>query len=233
MHLFVSFISNLRDTRSYNAKVQRKFLQCGSHLLVAVTALNNDRRGDFNYVLTNTDCTGNRRFSKALETVVRGYGLADVWENVPLRAADTHYTSHGTARFDRIYVTSSLSAQKVGVETVVTASTYHLAVCLRIKLEAPLLQGGRGLWKMNTELLEDTTIRSRFQHEWTRWILQEGKYPDMVAWWEKYAKWKIRFLFIQEGIARIREDMINENFYCACIYDILRDRRHPRQKTPT
>ena len=27
--------------------------------------------------------------------------------------------------------------------------------------------------------------------------------------------------------------MINETFYYACIYDILKDRRHPREKTPT
>jgi hypothetical protein len=85
---------------------------------------------------------------------------------------------------------------------MVATFTYHLAVCQRIKLEAPLLQGGRGLWKMNTELLEDKTIRSRFQREWTRWRLQEGKYPDVVTLWEKYVKWKIRFLFTQEGIAR-------------------------------
>ena len=41
------------------------------------------------------------------------------------------------------------------------------------------------------------------------------------------------FLFIQEGTARTREDMINENFYYACIYVIVKDRRYPREKTPT
>jgi hypothetical protein len=42
--------------------------------------------------------------------------------------------------------------------------------------------------------------------------ISKGKYPDMVTWWEKYLKRKIRFLVIQEGTARTREDMINENF---------------------
>ena len=96
---------------------------------------------------------------------------------------------------------------------MVAGFTYHLAVCLQINLEAPLLQGGRGMWKMNTKLLEDTTTRNRFQQEWTRWRLQEGKYPDMVTWWEKYVIWKRRLRFIQEVIARTREVMINENFY--------------------
>jgi hypothetical protein len=34
--------------------------------------------GDFNCVLTNTDSTGNIKFRKALEKVVRGFGLVDV-----------------------------------------------------------------------------------------------------------------------------------------------------------
>ena len=55
-----------------------------------------------------------------------------------------HYTPHGAARLERIYVTSNLSGQKVGVETVYAAFIEHLAVCLRIKLEAPLLQRSRG-----------------------------------------------------------------------------------------
>lgn len=44
---------------------------------------------------------------------------------------------------------------------------------------------------------------------------------------------KNRFPFIQEKTERPREDMINENFYCACIYDIMKDHKHPREKTLT
>jgi hypothetical protein len=153
-----------------------------------------------------------------------------MWGTVSPREVYTHYTPHGAARLDRIYVTSKLNYQKVGVETVFAAFTDHLAVCLRIMLEAPLLQRGRGLWHMNTKLLGETTFRNRFQQEWTRWRLQEGKYPDRVTLWEIYVRRKIRFLFIQERAERTREDTINESFYYACIYDILKDHRHPREK---
>jgi hypothetical protein len=44
---------------------------------------------------------------------------------------------------------------------------------------------------------------------------------------------EIRFLFIKEGAAKSRKDMLNQNFYYACIYDILNNRRYPREKTPT
>jgi hypothetical protein len=63
------------------------------------------------------------------------------------------------------------------------------------------LQRVQGLWKMNRKLLEDTTVRIRFQQEWTRW-------------WEKYFKRNIRLLFVQEGTVRNLENMIKEKFYC-------------------
>jgi hypothetical protein len=87
----------------------------------------------------------------------------------------THYTSHGAARIDPIYVTSIHSGQEVRVETVVVTFTNYLEVCLRIKLEARLLQRGQGLWKMDTKMLDDKTSRNRFEQEWTRWRLQEKK----------------------------------------------------------
>jgi len=97
------------------------------------------------------------------------------------------------------------------VETVVRTLSDHLAVCIRIKLEASLLQS-RGLWNINTKRLEDTTIRNRFQQvrTWTRLLVR--KYPDTVAWWEKYVKRKLVYLFIQEVAAGNREDVINEIF---------------------
>lgn len=39
--------------------------------------------GDFNCVLSKNGCTGNINYSKALDTVVRGFGLIDLWRTVP------------------------------------------------------------------------------------------------------------------------------------------------------
>jgi alpha-galactosidase len=128
-----------------------------------------------------------------------------------------HITLLMAALLDLIYVTSNLRDKWVGVETVVVALTDHLAVSLRIKLETSLLQRGRGLWKKNTKPLEYTITRSRFQQEWTRGRLLERKHPDMVTWWENYVKRKILYIFIQDATARTRVDVINDNFYYACI----------------
>ena len=104
---------------------------------------------DFNCVLSQADCTGNRNYSKALDKLVQGLELTDVWQTTTNRAIYTHYTPHGVARLDRLYVSQSLRSRKMGVETVMAAFTDHLAVCLRIALDAPLLRRGRGRWKMN------------------------------------------------------------------------------------
>ena len=70
--------------------------------------------GDINCVLKNTGCTGIINFSKALKKIVRCFSLVDMPESAPPRAVYTHYTPHGAARLEGIYVTSNLSGQKVG-----------------------------------------------------------------------------------------------------------------------
>jgi hypothetical protein len=123
---------------------EKDFLECGPNLSVMFTAPI-DYRGDFNCVLTNSHCTGNINYSKALEKIVRGLDLVDVWGTVLPRAVYTHYTPHGAARLDLIYVRANLSEAKVRVETVFAGFTFHLAVCLLLRLEVPHLQRGRGL----------------------------------------------------------------------------------------
>ena len=63
---------------------------------------------DFNCVITNDDCTGQRNYSRALVRLIQGLDLIDVWQATPTRTAYTHYTATGASRIDRIYVTHDL-----------------------------------------------------------------------------------------------------------------------------
>jgi len=90
--------------------------------------------GDFNSVLSQADCTGNMNYSKALDKLVNGLKLTDVWTPTQPRAIYTHYTPHGAARLDRLYVWPDLRNRKIGVETVIASFTDHIAVCLHITL---------------------------------------------------------------------------------------------------
>ena len=98
-------------------------------------------------------------YSKTLDILVRGLALTDVLATAHPRAISIHYTPHGAARLDCLYVFQSLRNRKIGVETVMAAFTDHLAVCLYISLDAPLLRRGWGRWKMNIKLLEEATFR--------------------------------------------------------------------------
>ena len=53
--------------------------------------------GDFNYVITNGDSTGQRNCSRALARLIQGLDLIDVWETTPTRTAYTHYTATGAS----------------------------------------------------------------------------------------------------------------------------------------
>ena len=72
-------------------------LQRGATLPVAGTSTTTIIGGDFNCVLSQADCTGNMNYTKALDNLVRGLEVTDVWETI-LPEPYTHYTPHGAER---------------------------------------------------------------------------------------------------------------------------------------
>ena len=64
---------------------------------------------------------------------------------------------------------------------------------------------------MNIKFMDEKSFQHRLQQQWSRWVQQGKNYTDRVTWWERYAKKKIRYLFIKEGTERTREAEINEN----------------------
>ena len=143
-------------------------------------------------------------YSKALDKLVRGLELTDVWATTYPRAIYTHYTPHGAARLDRLYVSPNLRNRKIGVETVMAAFTDHLAVCLHITLDAPLIRRGRGRWKMNARLLEEASFRKQIQQEWAKWNKTEGEISEQCDVVEKLCQ-KENQILIHGG--REREGM--------------------------
>jgi exonuclease III len=51
--------------------------------------------GDFNCVLAKADVTGHLNFSRALNSLVKGYNLVDMWTTAPERGVYTYYTRQG------------------------------------------------------------------------------------------------------------------------------------------
>ena len=121
--------------------------------------------GDFNCVLSREDCTGAPHFSTALDILVRSFDLQDAWSPTTNNKGYTHYTHNGTARLDRIYMSTNLRLKKTGIETVCAAFTDHLAVVVRIALNVPMTRLGRGRWMMNERLLEEEIYRQSLHAE--------------------------------------------------------------------
>jgi endonuclease/exonuclease/phosphatase family metal-dependent hydrolase len=70
--------------------------------------------GDFNCVLNAADSTGHTQPSRALDTIVRGFDLRDVWNESRPSLGYMHYTPKSASRLDRIYVTRRLFERKQG-----------------------------------------------------------------------------------------------------------------------
>jgi exonuclease III len=68
--------------------------------------------GDFNCVLRQIDATGRKNFSRALDALVTGLHLHDVYEHNKTNPPPTHYTTSGVTRIDRIYITENIQSKK-------------------------------------------------------------------------------------------------------------------------
>jgi len=148
--------------------------------------------GNFNCVRSNTDCTGHRTSSQALERLIHGLRRSDAWDVTLNPQAFTHYNPNGAARLDRIYVTDELRRNKQGVETIAAAFTDHLAVLLWINISTPIIHRGRGRWRMNTSFLNDMPFRLGIKDAWTEWTKSIRRYPDIAQWWVYYVKRRIK-----------------------------------------
>ena len=101
--------------------------------------------GYFNCVLSQTDATGHRNNSRALENLATGLGLSDVVEMTSSRPMFTHYSPTGASSLDRIYISRKLRRKKLCVDTLVTAFTDHVAIVMRMESSDPISVRGRGI----------------------------------------------------------------------------------------
>jgi len=52
------------------------------------------------------------------------------------------------------------------MEAVVAAFTDHLAGCLRLNIDVPSLQRGRGLWKLNNTIPTENQFKETIGTQW-------------------------------------------------------------------
>jgi exonuclease III len=186
--------------------------------------------GDFNCVLSRTDCTGEAQISKGLEKFVREFAAEDAWSGIGDRPSYTHYTSSGASRIDRIYLSKALMACKTSAETRVAAFTDHSALLVRLTMNAQNHRHGKGRWKLNNMLLQEET-RTKYRRGWEDWKVRIPQYRNKLEWWDKFAKTRTQHFFKQEGRTQAAERRQMENFYYQCIYDLISEKQRDQNIT--
>jgi endonuclease/exonuclease/phosphatase family metal-dependent hydrolase len=96
--------------------------------------------GDVNCLLNQTASTGHFNNSKALDGLVLGFKLQDMWCADPLRTVFTHFSPMEASRIDRMYTTKEMSDKKTGVETVAAAFTDHLSMVMQLSVDVPFVR---------------------------------------------------------------------------------------------
>jgi len=84
-------IVNIYAPSGYEKKREREVFYNGEVATLLPTANTGMiLAGDFNCVISNADCTGQGKYSKALENLVRGLDLRDASDATPVRTIFTH-----------------------------------------------------------------------------------------------------------------------------------------------
>jgi hypothetical protein len=149
--------------------------------------------------------------------------LIDAWDRGNNTPAYTHFTATGAARIDRIYITRPLLEAKKNTLIHATAFTDHFAVILHIERPPVMTPRGRGYWKLNASLFQDSQTSEAFKHEWEIWKRGMTSCQTTTHWWTFQVKPKIRKLFQRLGSERTSNHKYLENFYYAAIYELIRD----------
>ena len=84
------------------------------------------------------------------------------------------------------------------MEAILAPFTDHLAICLRISIDLPIMRRGRGLWKMDSAVITENACTEKLRTLWGQLQRQEGYLPDLTMWWVRLCKKKIRQLYQRE-----------------------------------
>ena len=154
--------------------------------------------GDWNCVLSERDSTSkNTPISKKLLEIIRNLHLKDAWYIKNKNVEWTYRRQNHAARLDRIYL-GSLSQHLKEIRNIPVTFSDHS--CVYLDIEIPNMpKTGKYYWKMNTSLLKNENIRSKFIDEWENIRKSKSNFQNLNKWWDQYAKYKIKMFFIKMG----------------------------------
>ena len=96
--------------------------------------------------------------------------MRDVWQQ-PTGLVYTHSYPTGVTRIDRFYARKELFDRKIAAET--GDGLHRSPGCtLRMAVDMPIIYRDRGMWKLNTSLLDDAESKAKLGRPWEQWARQ-------------------------------------------------------------
>ncbi|KYO44728.1 hypothetical protein Y1Q_0016842 [Alligator mississippiensis] len=141
---------------------------------------------DFNCVINKKDRvsrgsgTGMDRSSRQLKQLVRDHSLVDTTEGA--QGPREHFTQVDPAgstksRIDYVFLPTGWNSEKACCTPVCFSD--HSLLTLRADLGRQL-EKGRGVWKLNTNLLEDERTRHSYREHYTGWRTLQNLYQNQT-----------------------------------------------------
>lgn len=159
--------------------------------------------GDFNTVLDCSDREPGKdrkidKTSNLLKEILKDFSLIDGFKAANLAGKGFTWASANNkfrSRIDFIFFSKDLKCVKFSLVPVFFSD--HLMLSCRLEFKS-MVSVGKGVWKLNVQLLEDERIRKEFLRKYEGWQTLKGFFSSIVDWWE-WMKGNVKSFFIQEG----------------------------------
>lgn len=173
--------------------------------------------GDFNSIEKNVDRSGVSTNSSChvgwqeLKAFTASRNLGDAWRDIyPQSPGHTwgHPGKEQSSRIDRIYYPRNIISIK-NVSNVSFSLSDHNPVSIRFDI-VNAQRKGKGLWKCNVSVLNDSEFKSDFVQYFHLWSTLKPGYDSIIDWWEDF-KDRAKRLIIKHGVrlANERRDRIS------------------------
>ncbi len=155
--------------------------------------------GDYNCTLNSEldrlNCIGSRDIGQIdLKNVMNTFDLEDVFRRRnPHDRVYSWKRGNKASRIDYFLVSRSLDNQVDMVSYKICPFSDHSIVNLQMRITET--KHGKGVWKMNVNVLESDFFKKCFKHMWSCWQKEKQYYDDIRVWWD-LGKKKVKDLCI-------------------------------------
>jgi hypothetical protein len=78
------------------------------------------------------------------------------------------------------------------------------------------------IWKLNVSLLHKAVFHAEVIQKWRDWTRCQRYFPNLLMWWNRYVKVRIKRTFTVEGATRTRDLKLMEEFHYSAMYAAMR-----------